>query len=306
MSIFEKETNNLLTQYYLFMKLVVESGSTKANWALVDDAGKITATYDTMGFNPFFHEADFIGKQIQKNTALAETSSQVTEVFFYGAGCSSDHFKQIVAHGLMLVFNQASIHVNHDLVAAAYSTYQGEPCISCIIGTGSNSCFFDGHTLSEQVPALAYILGDEGSASYFGKKLLTDYLYKKLPKHIEEDFEDQYILSKAIIFENVYQKPHANVYLASFSPFVDKHKNHPHFQQMIKEGLTLFLTNHVCCFPNYENIPTHFVGSVAYHFSDLLKEVAKELNVKMGQIIKQPVDNLVNYHVKYLFINQNV
>jgi glucosamine kinase len=287
------------------MKLVVESGSTKANWALVNEAGKISATFDTMGFNPFFHTSEFIGKEIRKNTELTTVAPTVNEVFFYGAGCSSDHYKQIVAHGLMLVFNHASIHVDHDLVAAAYATYQGKPCISCIIGTGSNSCYFDGHNLSEEVPALAYILGDEGSGSYLGKRMLADYLYKKLPQDIADDFEDSYILSKAIIFENVYQKPHANVYLASFTPFVSKHKSHPYFHAIVYEGMKLFLENHVCCFPGYQTIPVHFVGSVAYHFSEILQEAARELQVSIGSIIKHPVEHLVDYHVKYLFLKQN-
>jgi glucosamine kinase len=288
------------------MKFVVESGSTKANWAMVDTEGTIVNLFDTMGFNPFFHTSDFIGKQIRKNEALAVTASSIDEVYFYGAGCSSDHYKQIVAHGLMQVFTKASIHVDHDLVAAAYSTYSGKPCISCIIGTGSNSCYFDGHNLYEEVPALAYILGDEGSGSYFGKRLLTDYLYKKLPEHIAEDFEDSYLLSKAIIFENVYQKPHANVYLASFTPFVGKHKEHPYFNEIIHEGMRLFLQNHVCCYANYKEVPTHFVGSVAFHFSEILQEEAALLEVKVGNIIRQPIEYLVAYHVKYLFIKQNV
>jgi glucosamine kinase len=288
------------------MKFVIESGSTKANWAMVDTKGNIVGTYDTMGFNPFFHSSDFIGKQIRKNESLAATAHTIDEVYFYGAGCSSDHYKQVVAHGLMQVFDHASIHVDHDLVAAAYSTYSGEPCISCIIGTGSNSCFFDGHHLTEEVPALAYILGDEGSGSYFGKRLLADYLYKKLPPEISEDFEECYLLSKAIIFENVYQKPFANVYLAGFTPFVSKHKNHPYFAQMIEDGMRLFLENHVCCFEQYKSVPTHFVGSVAYHFSDTLQRVATEMGIKVGSIIRQPIEHLVSYHVKYLFVKQNV
>lgn len=287
------------------MKFVVESGSTKANWALVGDNGTIMATFDTMGFNPFFHHADFIAKHIRINVELCQTAPDISEIYFYGAGCSSDHYKQIVVHGLMQVFTKASIHVDHDLVAAAYATYQGEPCISCIIGTGSNSCYFDGQTLTEEVPALAYILGDEGSGSYLGKRLLADYLYKKLPVEISDDFEEHYILSKAIIFENVYQKPHANVYLAGFTPFVNKHINHPHFRAMVMDGMRLFLLNHVCCYPNYTNLKAHFVGSVAYHFSDILKEAARELNVNIGTIIRQPVEHLVAYHVKYLFVKQD-
>jgi N-acetylglucosamine kinase-like BadF-type ATPase len=288
------------------MKLIVESGSTKADWALVDEGGNIAATFDTMGFNPFFHASEFIGKEIRKNSALTNTAPNVNEVYFYGAGCSSDHYKQIVAHGLMLVFTKASIYVDHDLVAAAYSTYKGKACISCIIGTGSNSCYFDGHTLHEEVPALAYILGDEGSGSYLGKRLLADYLYKKLPQEIADDFEGSYILSKAIIFENVYQKPHANVYLASFTPFINKHKSHPHFHQMVYNGMKLFLQNHVCCFPNYQNIPIHFVGSVAYHFSEVLEEAAKDLGITISSIIKHPIEHLVAYHVNYLFVKQDV
>lgn len=286
------------------MKFVIESGSTKANWAMLNNEGSIAGTFDTMGFNPFFHTSDFIAKQIRENAALANTAVEIDEVFFYGAGCSSDYYKQIVSSGLMQVFEKASIHVNHDLAAAAYSTYTGEPCICCIIGTGSNSCYFDGHTLTEEVPALSYILGDEGSGSYFGKRVLADYLYKKLPADLNKDLENSYLLSKAIVFENVYQKPFANVYLASFTAFVGKHKHHPYFVPIIEAGMKLFLENHVCCYPQYKEVPTHFVGSVAFHFGDALKREASKLGIKMGNIIRQPIEHLVSYHVKYVFAKQ--
>jgi glucosamine kinase len=288
------------------MKFVVESGSTKANWALVNNEGTIVATYDTMGFNPFFHHSDFIGEHIRKNKKLVELAPQIDTVFFYGSGCSSDHFKQIVVQGLIRVFDQAAVYVDHDLIAAAYATYTGEPCISCIIGTGSNSCYFDGKNLTEEVPALAYILGDEGSGSYFGKRLLVDYLYKKLAPGIREDLEATYPLSEAIVFENVYQKPFANVYLAGFTPFIYKHRSEPYFAKMIEDGLALFLENHVCCYPNFREVPTHFVGSVAYYFSDTLKRAAERLNITVGTIIRQPIERLVAYHLNYLFVKQDV
>ena len=155
--------------------------------------------------------------------------------------------------------------------------------------------------ITEEVPALGYILGDEGSGSYFGKKLLTAFLYKKLPANIANDLVKEFNISKAMIFENVYEKPNANVYLASFTRFIGKYKEEPFVKEMLIQGMRDFLINHVCCFENYKELPVHFIGSVAFHFQDELVIAAKELDVKMGRIIKQPIKNLVDYHIQYIF-----
>lgn len=280
------------------MLLIADSGSTKCDWMLVDNNEQRTS-FSTMGFNPFFHDKDLIVKELLESD-LKSFADKVKFVFFFGAGCSSRELKATVERALSEVFHNAHIYVDHDLVAAAFATYDGRAAISCILGTGSNSCFFDGDIVSEEVPALAYILGDEGSGSYFGKKLLQLYLYKKLPQHLDSAFKKRYNnLSKNEIFENVYRKPHANVYLASFMRFVSDNKNDPFIRKIIFEGMQEFIKTHVMCFKYYNEVPVHFIGSVAFFCEDILREAANELGINVGNIIQRPIDGLVNYYLHY-------
>jgi N-acetylglucosamine kinase-like BadF-type ATPase len=154
------------------------------------------------------------------------------------------------------------------------------------------------------VPALGYILGDEGSGSYFGKKLLSSYLYHKLPSHIAEDFEKIFHLSKDNIVENVYKKPNANVYIASFMPFIAKHREENFFKVMVEEGMRNFMEVHVCCYPNYKEVPVHFVGSIAQIFDREVEKAANSLGIKIGQIIQKPIQGLVSYHQNYILNKQ--
>ena len=284
------------------MILIAESGSTKTDWVLVNDQNEITM-FKSMGFNPFFHSSEFIAEKIKENVEFYNASKNVERLYFYGAGCSSNEMNQIVKSGLSLVFPNSLITVDHDLLACALSTYKGEPAISCILGTGSNSCYYDGQTLREEVPAIAYILGDEGSGSYYGKKLLRDYLYNQLPSSIKEDFEDQFGSSKSDIFENVYLKPHANVYLASFMKFLNRHYHHKYVIDMIQNGMNEFIKIHVCCYPEHKTVKTHFIGSISKIFEAELKSAAENNGVILGDIIQKPVDNLVNYHLKHVKIS---
>ena len=281
------------------MILIAESGSTKTDWVLVNDNKEITM-FKTMGFNPFFHSSEFIAEEIQNNKEFYEASKNVDKLYFYGAGCSSVEMNNIVKLGLNKIYPNSTIIVDHDLLACALSTYQGEPSISCILGTGSNSCYFDGNVLREEVPAIAYVLGDEGSGSFYGKKLLRDYLYNQLPESISKDFESQFGNAKADIFENVYMKPHANVYLASFMKFINRHYHHEYVVNMIQHGMNEFMKIHVCCYPEHKSVKTHFIGSISKIFERELIQAAKNNGVILGEIIQKPVDNLVNYHLNHI------
>lgn len=283
------------------MILLADSGSTKCDWLLTDSAGKYYDSYKTIGFNPFFHSSEVIAEEIKKNESLFGIASRVEEVYYYGAGNSSEYYNDIVRMALTSVFKNARLHVDHDLLGAAYATYDGKPCISCILGTGSNSCYFDGKKIYEQVPALGYILGDEASGSYFGKQLLSSYLYKKLPPEVAADLEQEYGINKATIFEHVYERPNANVYLASFTRFISKYRDIPLFTEMLHKGMVHFIKEHVLCYEDAQKVPVHFVGSIAFHFQEALQSAAKECGVKLGNITKQPIQNLLNYHVKYIF-----
>lgn len=281
------------------MYFIVESGSTKSDWVLLESKSKKNI-YSTIGFNPYFHSSTQIENEIRKNAALTEIAPLIKGIYFYGAGCSSEHLNKIVSTGLRSVFNDAEIIVDHDLLACAYATYTGKPVISCILGTGSNSCYFDGKNLKEKVPALGYILGDEGSGSYFGKQLIANYLYHRLPKELSNDFYATYHLEKDVLIDRIYKQPNANVFIASFMPFIAKHKDHEYIQQMVREGFKKFMDIHVCCFENYKEVEVNFVGSISEIFEKQLQEAASVFGINIGRIIRRPVDSLVQYHLDYV------
>jgi glucosamine kinase len=285
------------------MFFVVESGSTKSDWVLIENKNS-QSFYSTMGFNPYFHSSDRIESELRMNSEIMKVADSVKGVYFYGAGCSSVELNQIVEIGLRRIFPNADILVEHDLLACAYSTYDGKPVISCIIGTGSNSCYFDGKYVSEEIPALGYILGDEGSGSFFGKQLISNFLYKRLPREISDDFIQTYNLGKDELIDRVYMRENANVFIASFMPFIAKHKSHEYIKKMVRDGFKRFLEIHVCCYRNYREVEVNFVGSISEIFEEQLREAAIEFGIQIGRIIRRPVDSLVNYHLKYLLLDK--
>ncbi|MDE0871990.1 MAG: ATPase [Flavobacteriales bacterium] len=283
--------------------LIADSGSTKCDWMLIDEQGRNLREFHSMGFNPYFHDADLVEQTMLKTPAAMEISDQVERVFFYGAGSSSEDLCSVIRSGLERVFSSADVHVGHDLDGAAYSTFEGENAITCIIGTGSNSCYFDGETTQEVVPALAYILGDEASGSWFGKRLLSDHLYHRLDPVVESDFIKTFGFSKEEIIHRVYKEPNANVFLASFMTFIGRHQEIPQIISLLEEGFQAFVDVHIKCYENYQEVPVHFVGSVAFHFQSVLRHVCGREGIEVGKIIKRPIDGLADYHVKYILAN---
>lgn len=281
------------------MILIAESGSTKTDWVLINKNHQ-QSMYNTIGFNPFFHDDKIISKHIYDNVEFYNACKDVEQIYFYGAGCSSLELNLVIKNALQGIFKKAKVNVEHDLLACALSTYENEPSISCILGTGSNSCYYDGNQLIEKVPALGYVLGDEGSGSYFGQKLLRDYLYNKLPVEIKDDLECNFEINKAIIFENVYMKPNANVYLASFMKFITNHKENNYVSEMVESGMSQFMKTHICCYDNYKVVKSHFIGSISALYEKELKSAAIKNDVVVGNIIRKPVNGLVNYHIRQL------
>ena len=273
------------------MILVADSGSTKTNWLANGHS-----LMETMGFNPFFHSSEDIYSELEHNEDLKGLSDKVSKVYFYGAGCSSEERNLIVNISLRKFFKTAQIVVDHDLKAAALATYDGRKCISCILGTGSNSCVFDGTDIDNSVPALGYILGDEASGSYFGRKLLAAYLYHELPRATHELMDINYNLSKEKIFWAVYNEPHANVYMARFAKVLTQSTDREYIEAMVAEGFREFFRHHVVCFAGYKTMPIHFVGSIAFHFKELLGKIAIELGCELGAVDKQPVYRLLDWH----------
>lgn len=277
------------------MILCADSGSTKTQWLT-----QTNQLIETIGFNPQFHTAESIVHALNQQPQFNDLKLQVTQVFFYGAGCSSPSRNEIVAQALQQVFPLAKVFVDHDLKAAAFATFDGRPCISCIIGTGSNSCYFDGQNIVENVPALGYVLGDEGSGSWLGKELVKQFLYHLLPEKTNRLLQEKYAADKETIFQKVYRQPHANVYLASFAKALSETEDTAFASQLVTQGFTDFFKYHIACYANYQEVPVHFVGSLAFHFKNELKQVADAFGVSLGAIDKAPIYKLLHHHLTKL------
>ncbi len=278
--------------------LIADSGSTKSDWIAIDEEGNELAKFSTIGFNPYFHSSKLVEKELSGHIELMNIALNVGKVFFYGAGSSSKEMCSVIEKGLSGVFTQAEIHVGHDLDGAAYSTWSGEPAITCILGTGSNSCFFDGMKVHEEVPSLAYILGDEGSGSWFGKRLLRAFFYKQLPQSIHDDFVNEFGFTVTDVNRKVYTETNPNVFLASFMKFIEKHRDAEIVKSWLQDGFGAFLDAHVACFKTHQEMPVHFIGSVAFHFAEDLKQACKKRDIQMGNLIKKPIEGLAKYHTE--------
>ena len=276
------------------MIIIAESGSTKTNWITADNT-----LYQTKGFNPLFDTTDSIYAELVKHEELQKVRNNFTQVFFYGASCSSDERNAIVEKALSKYFtNTEVIQVDHDLKAAAVATYDNRPGIACILGTGSNSCFYDGHEIYEEVPSLGYVLGDEGSGAYFGKKIIAAFLYHELPEATHKILVENYKLEKEEVLKHVYKQPNANVYLATFAKVMNETSDTEYMDKLAEEGFTDFFNHHVACYKNYQQYPVHFVGSIAFHFKHVLEIVAKKKGCELGKVDRNPVYSLLNWHLQ--------
>ncbi|UII25676.1 N-acetylglucosamine kinase [Fulvivirga maritima] len=278
------------------MILIGISGSTKCDWQIIENESLILK-HSTSGINPFFHSEEEIADTIKKIPQVSNEAQKIEVVYIYSAGCGSKSRQSVVKRALSYALPKAHHYVNHDIVASALATYEGVPSIACILGTGSNACYFDGDIVRQETPALDYILGDEGGGSYFGKKLLNAYLYKRLPKHLSSAFEETYKVTKNDILESVYMQPYANVYLASYMKFIEEHQSDEYFHNMLTKGFSLFMDLYVTSFTKYKELKTHFTGAISYIFKDILSEVAISKEISIGKIIKEPIDDLVSYHI---------
>lgn len=276
------------------MIAIADSGSTKADWAFVSPDGK-REDFHTMGLNPYFHSADFIFDTLSSIEHIDRRANDVTEVYFFGAGASTDVLKKVVADGLKRVFVNANVEVRHDLDGSAFATCYGVPGIACILGTGSNSCFFDGENVSEEIPALGHILGDEGSGSYIGKQLLRDFFYKKMPEHMLAEFDQFSKLDKDGVIQKVYQDENVNVYLSSLCVFLEAYRDEEYTRSLLVKSFTDFLEIHVSCYAKWWEYPVHFTGSIAHYFERELILAAGEFGAKLGRIEQRPIDGLVDY-----------
>lgn len=281
------------------MILIADSGSTKCNWALCNPSGKIESIYSTVGFNPKFNSYKDIFNELS-NSELINIKNNVQEVYFYGAGCSSKKRISILEKPLQNFFENSEIIVRHDLEAALKATYRESPLICCILGTGSNSCFYNGREIVENAPSLGYIAGDEASGNFFGKKLINLYVNKMMDESLVKRFEHWTDERKEDIIDNIYSSKRPNLYLASFFPFLYENRHEIVFEKIILSGIQEFFDLHIKCFKNYHQHPISFVGSVAFYLSDYLEIIAEKEKCKISEIIQSPINNLVKNHFSVL------
>lgn len=284
------------------MILFADSGSTKTAWLLYDKTTKIKTYFDTLGINPTVQSHEEILQKIHTNQDLIDVAKSVSEIRFFGAGCSSKERNALVESALKTVFKNAkTIEVVHDMKAAAIAICGDEPGIACILGTGSNAVFYDGEELTESYAGIGYILGDEASGAYFGKQILRDFLYHLLPEEIEQHLINEYQLEKNKIFQMVYKEASPNRYLASFAPVLSKFRETDYVQVTLQRGFTEFFDFHISCFEHYQDYPIGFVGSIAAHFKTELEKVANEFECTLGKFVTNPIDDIADYFI----INSN-
>lgn len=278
------------------MILIADGGSTKCNWCQLDEAQN-RAYFNTEGYNPDFMDTAAIVASLTRNLPDTLPRDQVREVHFYGAGVSSAQKAEVIAAALRQLFSRAKVTVTEDLLAAARALLGRQPGFAAILGTGTNSCLYDGEKITYNVDSLGYFLGDEGSGSFFGKRLLRDYLRGLLPDGLQEIFKETYSLgSRNDILNQLYNQPLPNRYLASFAKFAYDYNNVSYCRDIVLEGFEAFFHNLVLHYPRYQDYTFNCVGSVGYNFRDVLTQVARGHGMEVGKIIRSPIDDLVSYH----------
>jgi glucosamine kinase len=278
------------------VKLIADSGATKAEWCLLKNGKRKTVF--TQGISPYFLNTAQIRELLLTELKPALKNAVVDEVYYYGTGCANPENARSVKKAISDVFENCYAEVTHDLMAAARALCGREKGISCILGTGSNSCFYNGKKIIKNSPGLGYVLGDEGSGAYLGKKVIQYYLYGTFDDELKGRFDYTYQTNATEILENVYKKPLPNRYLASFTNFLAENRGHYMVENIIEDGLNDFFFYHLCKYKEVWKMPVNFTGSVAFGFQDVLRQLCDSYEFELGQVMKNPMDGLIEYHKK--------
>ncbi len=282
--------------------LIADSGATKTDWCLLQQ-GEIIYQFNTKGISPVFQSENEIAEEIA-NHVFPQLKDKIPDaIYFYGSGCIPEKIGS-VKRAIQSSFSIDTIEVYSDLVAAAHSLCGSEPGIACILGTGSNSCEWNGQEITNQVSPLGFILGDEGSGASMGKLLVGDVLKNQLPKGLKEKFLEQYSLTPAIIIENVYRKPFPSRFLAGITPFLLQNIENEAVKGIVEKSFTDFFQRNVMQY-NYKTNDVNFVGSIAYYYADILHEVAQKEGITIGKINQSPMEGLVEYYKSKTLLNKN-
>lgn len=279
------------------MKLLVDSGSTKADWIALDDNNNRLFTTQTLGLNPEVLDKEEVFERLEDRFDIYNNRNEVTSLYFYGAGCGTDRMKNWLTDAFMEFFPNAQVSVKEDTYAAAYATNPTkERAIIAILGTGSNCSYFDGEELHQKVQSLGYIAMDDCSGNRFGRDLIRAYYFGKMPAELSKEFEKEYDLDPDTIKHNLYKEPNPNAYLATFAKFLIQHKNHPFIKSLVVEAMEIFVDNYILQYDDANEVPVHFVGSIAFYLKTELGEVLAKHNLKIGNVLRRPIDGLIEYH----------
>ena len=278
------------------MIVVADSGSSKTDWVFIGKDGA-QQTITSAGFNPVLHRAEEISAELTVRFGGLNFLKEVTKVFFYGSGCWDKKRAEIIVQGIQSFFPNAQLMIEHDLLGAARATCGSQPGISCILGTGSNSCLYDGKDIIDNVTNLGYLLGDEGSGTHMGKMIIRAFFYRELPPELAHGVQERFPGGKTDILDKIYESDKPNLFLASFASWVGDHATHPFIHALIKRSFGKFLDRQVLKYEGHEQLPVHFVGSIAHHFRTPLEECCAERGLKPGKILSKPVGELVAFHL---------
>ncbi len=273
------------------MILIADSGSSKTDWVIVD--GKEKHLYKSLGLNPYFLRWNEIHAEIRKVLDGQFDFSKVNQVYFYGSGCTGEAQIEKVKLALKQCFANAELVVDSDIYGAIQATANNRTGIVSILGTGANACYFDGEKIPKRSPSLGYLLGDEGSGTWLGRELIRAFAYQELSEKIHSDFVAEYQITIEQIKREVYQLPKPNTYIASYAPFLKKHLDDPFIYDLVKKSFSFFYEKHLSKLVVDKSTPFHFVGSIAYQFQDVLKEVLVENDCKIGNIVAKPIEGLL-------------
>ena len=283
------------------MILIVDSGSTKTDWIAINDNGEILFQTQTLGLNPQVLTEYIIEERIVNNYDLYQNRNSVTKLFFYGAGCGTEPPRVMIKGVFQEIFKSAEVLVKEDTFAAVYATAEiNKESIVCILGTGSNCSYFDGVNVVQKITSLGYILMDDGSGNYFGRQLLRDYYFNRIPEVTAKKFEKNFDLDAETIKDHLYKRPNPNTYLAKFARFLIENKENNYAQKVIRKGINQFIKRQILQFPNAKELPIHFTGSISYYLQEELTKALKKHGLKAGNIIRRPIDGLLKYHIKLL------
>jgi N-acetylglucosamine kinase-like BadF-type ATPase len=280
------------------MKLLVDSGSTKADWIAIDAKGKVLFTTQTLGLNPEVLTKEEILERLNDKFDISHNKLSATHLYFYGAGCGTERMQKFLNDVFQTYFKNAIVEVREDTYAAVYATTKlNDKAIVCILGTGSNASYFDGKNLHQRVQSLGYIAMDDCSGNRFGRHLLRGYFFNKMPETLAIQFEEDFNLDPDYIKHQLYKEPNPNAYLAKFAKFLIQNKKHEFCQEFIFAEMESFVENYIGQFEERFEVPIHFVGSIAFYLKEELELVFKKHNLTLGNVLRRPIDGLIAYHV---------